>query len=317
LINVKLTDVKRQELVWFDRLKHPASDLLEIDSQIVKQIVEQAHASMMTAHIDDALVKPLPNLSSYGLFLGALNLMHRAHLSEFARAFALLDELSHRHPKHPIPKAWMAKWYVLKVAQGFSDSPSKDAELALNYCSRALDDNPSSALALSITGQVHGYLKQDLIEAESFYRNALNLDPNESLAWLWLGTNGAFQGQANASFDFTERALALSPLDPISYYYKSLSASAAITAGRYERAIDLACQSIRLNKTHSSTYRALAIARVLSGQINEARATIRLLQQLEPSLTVSKFKARYPGRTIAPGFTDLLADALTQAGLPK
>lgn len=317
LIAAQLINAEKDELIWTGRFKDSSADLFELNSTICSKLVEQAHTAMTTSNVANALITPLPNLSSYGLFLGALTLMHRAHKQEFHRAYALLEELKNRHPRHPIPRAWLAKWYVLKVAQGQSENAIADAHLAMDNCARALDMNPSSSLALAIAGQVNGYLKQDLMTAKSLYQQALDNDPNESLAWLWLGTNGAFLGDPAASSDLTERAIDLSPLDPISYYYKSLGASAAITAGKLDRAIELATDSIRLNRTHTSTYRALAIAQSLCGQVDAAKATIQRLLELEPNFSVSAFRARYPGRSLAPEFTNRLANALFEAGLPQ
>ena len=173
-----------------------------------------------------------------------------------------------------------------------------------------------SALALAITGQVHGYLRKDLNAAESFYYQALDCDPNESLAWLWLGMNAGFRGESDEAADSAERALLLSPLDPMRYYYQSLAASASIAAGRYDRAIELASASLRTNRTHSSTYRALAIAQVLSGDVAAGAASVSKLLRLEPHFTVSAFLTRYPGQQQAKAYSEMLADALARAGLP-
>ena len=107
-----------------------------------------------------------------------------------------------------------------------------------------------------------------------------------------------FKGEGGDALAASDKALALSPLDPLRYYYHSLGASAAVAAGAYERAIELARSSLRANRTHTSTYRALAMAQALSGRVDDARATARQLLEFEPDFTIRRFLQRSPsGKT--------------------
>ena len=317
LIHVELIDSREHRLLWSDRLSGELQDLFQVHSELGHSIAAAAHEAVMTSEVHQAVTQPLPTLQSYSLLLGAITLMHRANQREFGRAQAMLERLSELHGRHALPNAWMATWYVLKVAQGWSEQPERDANAALACCNMALDRDSQSALAIAVTGQVQGYLKKDLDAAEQLYRQALDCNPNESLAWLWLGMNAGFRGESEVALDATSRALALSPLDPLRYYYESLAASAAVTAGHYQRGIDLARSSIRRNSAHSSTYRALAIGQALAGQVDEAKDTVRALLRLEPSFTIEQFTRRMPGTRASPEHAQRLAGALRAAGLPE
>ena len=77
----------------------------------------------------------------------------------------------------------------------------------------------------------------------------------------------------------------------------------------------LAQRSLRVDRLHSSTLRALAIAQHLSGNTEGARETVATLLQLDPTMTVSKYLSRHPAAEFSTG--RLWAEALGQAGLPK
>lgn len=315
-ISAELIETKTDRVLWADRRNAPLMDLFESESEVCEGLADQAHAVIMSSELRKAVTQPLPTLQSYSLLLGATNLMHRARINEFEKARLMLERLMQLHRMNALPYAWMAKWYVLKTAQGWSANPTQDTTEALSCCDKALAVDSQSALALAVTGQVHGYLRKDLDAAESFYYQALACDPNESLAWLWLGMNSGFRGESVEAADSAERALLLSPLDPMRYYYQSLAASTSIAAGRYDRAIELASASLRTNRAHSSTYRALAIAQVLSGDVAAGTASVSQLLRLEPHFTVSAFLKRYPGQQQAKAYSEMLADALARAGLP-
>jgi tetratricopeptide (TPR) repeat protein len=225
----------------------------------------------------------------------------------------MLEHLVERSRRHPAPHAWLATWPVLLVQQGWSQDPQAQARQAMDSTRRALENDPQSSLALTVQGFVLTNLMKDLAGAASSYQQALQINPNESLAWLLTGTLNAFIGNGAEALAASERALRLSPLDPLRYFYDSLAASAAVTAGKYERAIELAKRSLKANRTHTSTYRALAIAQSLSDQMDDARDTVQKLLQLEPDFTVARFLARTPAKG---EMASTVADALLRAGLP-
>jgi tetratricopeptide (TPR) repeat protein len=227
----------------------------------------------------------------------------------------MLQALKERVPRHAIPDAWLAKWFVLRVQQGWSADPKLDARQALDCTRRALDADAHCALAMAIDGFVHTNLLKRLDIAEQRYDMALDANPNESLAWLLKGTLHAFKGEGRQAVDSTLQALRLSPLDPLKYFYDSLAATAALAAGEYERAIEHARRSLRANRTHTSTLRALAIAQVQTGRDAEARETVRELLRLEPTLTVRAYLERSPSSAFETG--RIWSGALRAAGLPE
>jgi tetratricopeptide (TPR) repeat protein len=108
--------------------------------------------------------------------------------------------------------------------------------------------------------------------------------------------------------------LALSPLDPLRHYYDALAASASLSVGNVRRAIELATRSLSSNRNHLPTLRALAIAQVESGAIDEALRTGKRILELDPGLTVSGYVARGPKG--AESTRMRYAAALREAGIP-
>ena len=156
---------------------------------------------------------------------------------------------------------------------------------------------------------------KDLETGNDRYEQALTLNPNESLAWLLKGTLNAFKGAGDIALDETNKARHLSPLDPLKYYYESLSATAALAAEKYDLAIELAQSSLRINRMHTSTLRALAIAQSELGHMDDAKVTISRILKLDPTLTVRNYLERSPSRDYQIG--EKWSKALGRAGLPN
>lgn len=314
---VELVDAKTTHVAWADNLKGQVSGIFDPDNELIARLVAAVSSSVMSQQLQQARSHALPTLEGYTLLLGSVASMHRTSLGDFERAKQMLEHLIDRSPRHPVPLAWLAKWYVMRGAQGWSPDPTKDAEFALYSTRRALDLDPDCSLALTIEGMVQSNLLKDLEKAKACHALALQKNPNESLAWLFTGIMHAFSGEGSEAFEACERALQLSPLDPLRYFYDALASSAAIAAGKYPIAITYALRSLRSNSMHLSSYRSLAIAQSLDGQVPQAQATVRKILELDPSFSISRFVARYPGTKTSPSYANHLAAALRDAGAPE
>lgn len=315
VVFVELIDARNGHVAWAESLKGRVQDIFSVDDALISRLVSGVSSSVAATELKRVRTHAMPNLAGYTLLLGAVSLMHRNVQSDFDKAQQLLEHLSERARRHPLPYAWLAQWHVLRVQQGWSADPAAEGRLALENTKRALDADPGCGLAITAEGFVYTNLLRDLELGLKRYEQALDINPNDSLANLLKGTLHTFKGEGEPAVAGTEKALTLSPLDPIRYFYDSLAASAAVAAGRYERAIELAQRSLRLNRTHTSTYRALAIAQSLAGHVDEARGTVQELLKLEPSFSVSEFVRRSPSSAFPIG--KLYADALVRAGLPR
>jgi adenylate cyclase len=245
--------------------------------------------------------------------LRGVELMHRLAREDFMQARTAFETAIARDPVSPRPYAWLAKWHVMRVVVGASDDSAQDIAAATASAARALGCDAEDALALAVDAHVAAW-RHDLGIAEQRLAQALAANPNEPLAWVHSAITHSWRGRGAEAVQCADRALSLSPLDPMIYYFSSAAAQANLIDERYERAIELSTRSLRENRLHTPTLRTLAAALVLSGRLEEARETVAKLRELEPALTVSAFRARYPGRDSPQA--ERFASALQAAGLP-
>ena len=265
-LRVQLVDTASSLVVWSGRLHDAIGDLLAHEDSLTSEVVRRVGQTIMSREVERVRQAPLPTLDSYSLLLGAVGLLHRLSRRDFNDSRTLLEALIERARRQPLPHAWLAKWYVMQVQQGWSENPARDAELAHDCTKAALDADPDSSLALAMDGLVHTNLLRQLDVAGEQYARALELNPNDAQAWLLRGTMHAFKGEGTLAVEATERALTLSPYDPHKHYYDSLAATAQLAARRYDKALELARRSYRANRAHTSTLRVMASAQWKLGQ---------------------------------------------------
>ncbi len=313
-LDVELAETKSEHIVWVHRFTDSIAAILDGQQELIGRIVADVRATMATQEVRRARLQALPTLENYTLLMAGITLMNQTSRQGFEEAKNLLESLLDRATRQPVAQAWMANWHVLRVMQGWSPDPEKDAQLALSHTTRALNTDPECSLALAIDGAVHTNLLRRLDVALERYRAAIDANPNNSLAWLLKGTLHAFTDNGKQAVEDTQHALLLSPLDPHRHFYLSLAATACLANHHYNDAIDLARQSLRANCSHTSTFRTKAVAEWQLGLEQDARATVQELLRLDPQFTVSRYLQRTPAALYATGRR--WANALKGAGVP-
>lgn len=314
LIDAELAETKASQVVWSERIEDRLGGVINGESDLVRAVVGEVRSAIVFREVKRARALALPTLETYSLLLGAITMMHRLSKQDFERSRQMLEAIIERAPREAIPRAWLAQWYVLRVQQGWAADPQRDNKIALATAGRALDTDPESSLALAIDGLVHTHLLKRLDVARERYDHAIQVNPSDPLAWLLSGTLHAFTDEGKSAVEQTETALSLSPLDPHRYYYDSLTASAYLTAGQFDKALELARHSLGANKSHTSTLRVIAVAQWKLGQRQAARETGELLMTLEPSLTITGYLERTPSADYRIG--QEIARVLRKVGVP-
>lgn len=289
IIMAELTDTRRNEVVWAERLSGDTMDLMEVQSELLGSLSTACAHALLNAEVQRSLVLPLPKLDSNALMLGGITLMHRSTPRDLQRSLQLLEAVVERHKRVATPWAWLAKWHIMQVVQGLSGEPARDFQRAIDTADRALDLEPTSSLAMAIKGHALCHLGNDVGASRRLLQEATQSNPNDPMAWLYNGVWSQMWGNAEDSVTETENALHLSPLDPQKYYFEMMLAASYLVLGRWEQVIEQCNSSLKKNRYHLPTIRSLMTAQHELGAKQEARETFEVLMALQPDLTLEKY----------------------------
>src|SRR5205807_1488670 len=308
------TDTQLEAPLWLSRLDERFLDLFEVQDRLSEMIVRKVAPHLHAAEMKRIRVKRPDSLEAYDLFLRAQENMHNSSRPVFETSEALFEAALAKDPHYAAALAWRARWHVLRVGQGWSPDPAHDATQADHFARAAIECNSMEPMAFAVHGHVASYLYKDFDLAFRRFETALRINASAAPAWMWSAAARAWMGDGPRAIEEINKAMALSPYDPLMYAYSGNAGVAYLVDGQYERAIECALRSLRENRTYTSAYKQLAIALVLAGREDEARGTARRLLELEPGLTVASFRRRYPGS--ASSHAELFCDALARAGVP-
>jgi TolB-like protein/Tfp pilus assembly protein PilF len=312
VVMAELSDARRSDVVWADRMVGSIADLLQADSQLIQALTDSASQAVIENTVQRATILPCPQLDSNALLLGGIALMHRSTARDLERSRELLDAVTERHRRVATPWAWMAKWHILNIIQGRSANAPGEFRQAIDIADRALDLEPHSSLALAIKGHVQCHLGTQLDESRQLLLQATDANPNDHNAWLYAGFWSTMWGDPADAVRESERALELSPLDPQRFFIEMLVAHSYLHAHQLDKAIAMCKQSLRRNRYYLGSLRALITAQVESGDMDAARESCSLLQSLQPDLTITRF-LQYGDKS---DLRRRAAAALAMAGVP-
>ncbi|MGM9426592.1 adenylate/guanylate cyclase domain-containing protein [Hydrogenophaga sp. MI9] len=313
LVTAELCDTRHHEVIWADRITGDVMDVLQQDSELINTLASNCANQLLHSEVQRTLTQALPRLDSSALMLGAINLMHRSTRRDLERSQQLLEALVDRHKRSVAPWAWLAKWHIMQVVQGMAPDPHESFRRAIDIADRALDMVPDSALALSVKGHAMCHLGHDIEGSHQLLLESTHSNPNDPMGWLYSSVWSTMWGSPEQSVIEAQSALQLSPLDPQKYYFEMMLGNCYLALGKMEDAVAMCEASLRKNRFHLPTVRALLVSQYELGRTDDARSTFELLRVLQPELTVSKYLASasvYPVRL-------RVAKALEALGLSK
>ena len=252
-LTVELTDTQLGAALWVSKLDERFADLFEVQDRLSEMIVRQVAPHLHAAEMTRIRVKRPDSLEAYDLFLRAQENMHNSSRAVFETSEALFDAAIAKDPHYAAALAWRARWHVLRVGQGWSPDPAQDSTQADRYARAAIECNSMEPMAFAVHGHVASYLYKDFDLAFRRFETALRINANAAPAWLWSAAAHAWMGNGPLAIEEINKAMALSPYDPLMYSYSTHCrqwpiSSTANTNGRSSAL----CGRLRENRTYTS-----------------------------------------------------------------
>jgi adenylate cyclase len=315
-ITGQLIDTTNGAHIWADRFDATLDDIFELQDRVAASVVGAIEPKLRQSEIERATRKPTESLDAYDLYLRALALSQK-YTDESVREALILLERALAIDGSYAPAAAMIGWCrCWQKLQGWG--PVSDGEIAeaLRLARRAIEADKDDPEALCMAGNVISFLGGDHATAASVIERGLVLNPNFALGWFAKGVVSYRENRPDRAMEAFQRAMRLSPLDPLGYRFSAGLAVAHLIAGRYQEAIEWADRSLREVPGYESTIRNRAVACAHLGRIDEARDWLGRLLEITPGLTITRYKALY-GITHPPEIIDVYVEGLRKAGLPE
>jgi TolB-like protein/class 3 adenylate cyclase len=293
-ITGQLIDTSSGTHLWADRFDGPLEDIFELQDQMTSNVVGAIAPKLFQAEIDRANRKPTENLDAYDFYLRGLAGVHQYSREGNIAALSNLYRAIELDPNFAAAYGLAARCYVQRNAGGWETDHAQAVAEAERLARRAAALGKDDAVALATAGFALADFVEDVEGGDALINQALVLNPNLALAWLFSGWAKVDLGQPEEAIEQFNRAMRLSPNDPQRFSTYCGLGMAHFIADRYREALKFAELAWREQPENLYPRCVAATSAALAGQMETAQKAMVVLRQLSPNLRLSNLRNLQP-----------------------
>ncbi|HKN29902.1 MAG TPA: adenylate/guanylate cyclase domain-containing protein [Roseiarcus sp.] len=315
-VNVQLVDAETGNHLWADRFDKPVADLFDMQDEIVARLANTLNTQLVTAEARRAERAPDPD--SMDLYFQGSACANKGYSPEnIARARVFYERALALDPGNVDPLILYATTDTITAIAYYSDDRGARLLAAEEALTRALSIAPEHAFAHLQMGIVQIFTNRaarGIAECE----RALALDRNLAFAHGFIGIAKYFIGRSEETEAHVQEAIRLSPRDTVAYLWLGAPGFAKISLGADEEAVAWLRRSTDANRNFPLYHFFLAAALGQLGRLDEARSAVQAGLALNPTFTISRFRAGAPSDN--PTFLaqrERIYEGMRKAGVPE
>jgi adenylate cyclase len=293
-----------------ERYDRDLTDLFELQDEIVTAIAGGIQPELLKFERERIAERPQHSEGAYELYQRGMFHHYRQNKLDNIEAQSYLRRALAIDAQYPQAAAALSIALTAAAYLSWADDPDKNYEAAFELGQRAvaLDVRyPNARFALALICMWTG--RNDRAAAE--FEEAIKLNPSFAAAHAVIGAVLNFRGHSEEGVASVEKGIRLSPSDPRLFIWLSGLAAAHYQLRHYSQAVEIGRRSWTLNRSYITglTYVVAGLAQL--GKIDEARAALADLQELDLKLAVLRTTVKLYQNQAG---VDHLLDGLRKAG---
>jgi len=312
-ITGQLIDAITGAHIWADRFERDLTDVFALQDEVTVAVVSAIQPKLLQTEIAIATRRRPEDLTAHDFYLRAIPQFYLATREGFAAAIRLAHRALELDPRFGLAAALAGVCHSNNVTLGYAADPQFDRKEAVRLLRLALSIDDGDPDTLAWAAFISAYIVGDFESAIEMADRAVALNPNSFFAWNsrgWVYKVAGLWEEAVRSF---ERAIRVSPVDPLLHRPFTGIGFALVELGRFDEAIVAGKKALRQNTLYSPTYRCLAAAFAHLGRDAQAREVAARMLEVDPAFTTISALTARGGLTNA----KVLIEGLRKAGLPE
>ncbi len=311
-IIVQLIETEGGAHVWSSRFDGAIDDFFDLEDRITEQVAGALQPSIRIAEIERSRRKRPQDLGSYDYTMRAMPHVWALEKEESVKALELLEKALTIDPEYPLALSLAGWCHAQRSVYNWADDIAESQASARSLAERAAEMSGDDPVILTVLGAVHTFVR-NYGTARVLLERAVTLDSNAAWAWSWLGWLENYADQPQKAIENFERALRLSPIDPMNFNNYVGLGSAHEVAQEYDKAAAFYRRALEERPNAGWIYRNLASSLSGAGRVEEAKRAFAEMMRNYPDLTVAKFKQAMVFSTVP---LNCMAENLRKLGLP-
>ncbi len=295
-ITGQLIDASTGTHLWANRFDGSLEDVFDLQDEVTSSVVGAIAPKLEQAEMERTRHKPTENLAAYDYYLHGMAHIYEGTRAANAEALADFQRAIELDPNFAAAYGMCTYCYVWRKANGWFTEQDEAIVETERLARAAARLGPDDAVALAHAGFALAFVVGELDDGMTLIDRALTANPNLAAAWRFSGFVRVFLGEPDLAVEPFERAVRLSPLDPLIFIVQMGFIFAHFFAGRYEEALAAAKKSLAQNPSYVTAIVMAAVSAALAGREDEMTKAVSQLLKMDPSYKMSNFRNMWPLR---------------------
>jgi adenylate cyclase len=311
-IIVQLVETEGGAHVWSSHFDGGIDEFFDLEDRITEQVAGALQPSIRIAEIERSRRKRPQDLGCYDYTMRAMPHVWALEKERSSKALDLLEKALQIDPEYPLALSLAGWCHAQRCVYNWTDDVADEQAMARSLAKRAVSLSGEDPVILAVLGAVQTFVR-NYGTARVLLERALALDPNGAWTWSRLGWIENYADQPRKAIENFERALRLSPVDPMNFNNYAGIGSAHEVAQEYDKAAAFYRRALEEQPNAGWLYRNLTSSLSAAGRMDEARQAFAEMMRYYPDLTLSKFKQAMVFSTAT---LDRMGENLKRMGLP-
>jgi TolB-like protein len=297
-VTAQLIDALTGGHLWVEKYDRVLADIFDLQEEVAQAIVAAIAPQISALQARSARQFKPANLSAYNLAMQASHLQRAGGMAPPARAprdeaLALARQALALDPHCALGWRVLAGSHWLQLYFNTAESGPDALVEGLDATSRAIALDASDSFAHTLKGLLL-FLSNRAQEGLVALRHAHSLNPNDAYTLAWLGFYEATSGDPTVAEAYGQKALRLSPLDPMRAAFLVALSGSCFTLGDYAKGLAHARRSLLEVPNSPSPLVAITINLVGLGDVQQAQVTYALAKAKAPELVAARLAGKWP-----------------------
>jgi len=294
-VSVELADTLDRGVVWSERFRAAPGAVHEIREEIVRAVISALELHIPLHEARRAQLKAPADLDAWGAYHLGLRHMYRFTAPENRLATASFERAVALDPGFSRAHAGLSFTHFQNAFLRYATDLEGETALALRYAEACLERDPLDPFGSFTMGRAL-WLRGDLEGSLPWLERATTLSPSYAQAHYSRAFSEALLGNAGASHANVDAALALSPVDPLTYGFHGVRAFAHLIRAEHPQAAAAAERAGGSPGAHVLIDLLATAALELNGDPARARAWAAAARAKVPDITTARFFQAFPFR---------------------
>ncbi|MEM9495144.1 MAG: TIR domain-containing protein [Pseudomonadota bacterium] len=222
-ITAQLIDARDDRHLWSETYDRHLSDIFRIQDEIATAVLGELRGKLGMDEKPEIVIKPATdNLNAYDKYLKARELFIARGRANVRESLTLFEEITQEDPDFARGWEGLAAVYAIATSWGILDRDY--SALSLVAAKKALDADPDLSMPYAVMGLTYRtHYPTPWAESISNLEKAIERDPKNSSAWLWLGMDMMAIGDPDRAIEAFDQCLEIDAAARLCRKYRSIS----------------------------------------------------------------------------------------------